>query len=574
MQKSAKYLLVAGNIFLFAATVLFFAVYYPYHVHYQEQYQLFEFTAAYFSSVVSVPGGLADYLGRFLTQFFLYSGIGSVIYALALVLVQTLTFACSRNKSLVNCALSFLPAVALWIFHLDENALLSADVAVILSLLSALAVSKVRRDDVRHICFIVGIPVLYFLFGSLSFVFVCIVACREKPWWGISGVLLSLAIPFAAQYFFDYTLRSLYTGLHYYRFYRVVPVWAWVPVITILITAAVDCTVNHYGKSTARTVISVLILAVIAASVPLALKHQADFDKEELMEYDFLVRFQKWDKIIDEANIKAPDKPLSVSCLNLALAEKWQLADRMFNYFQNGPEGLLPSFVRDFTSPLPTAEAYFRLGMVNTAQRYTFEAQESIPDYQKSARCYRRLAETNIINGDFDVARKYLKPLKNTIFYRQWAKTAEEYLNSGEIFDRSRDLNEISSMRLQNHDFLFSDTEMDSMIGTLMLENGRNMMAIQYLMAYCLLKKDVARFCECYSMIDDGRVPSKSYQEALLLAWVGSHNDFEGLPQYLGGQNTLRINQFIRDYKQGVPADRMEKTYGDTYWFYYYYRYQ
>ena len=44
------------------AVYCFFAFKYPYHLHFQEQYQLFEFSCGYFCSVVSVPGGLAAWL--------------------------------------------------------------------------------------------------------------------------------------------------------------------------------------------------------------------------------------------------------------------------------------------------------------------------------------------------------------------------------------------------------------------------------------------------------------------------------------------------------------------------------
>ena len=38
----------------------FFALKYPYHLHFQEQYQLFEGTWDYFRTVAAVPGGFAD----------------------------------------------------------------------------------------------------------------------------------------------------------------------------------------------------------------------------------------------------------------------------------------------------------------------------------------------------------------------------------------------------------------------------------------------------------------------------------------------------------------------------------
>ena len=61
------------------AVYCFFAFRYPYHLHFQEQYQLFESTWAYFSGVASVPGGLADWAGRFLTQFCYYAPAGAAI---------------------------------------------------------------------------------------------------------------------------------------------------------------------------------------------------------------------------------------------------------------------------------------------------------------------------------------------------------------------------------------------------------------------------------------------------------------------------------------------------------------
>ncbi|KAA6305365.1 hypothetical protein EZS27_042983, partial [termite gut metagenome] len=42
--------------------------------------------------------------------------------------------------------------------------------------------------------------------------------------------------------------------------------------------------------------------------------------------------------------------------------------------------------------------------MINTAQSFAFEAMEVIPDYQKSVRCIKRLAETNLINSQYEVA--------------------------------------------------------------------------------------------------------------------------------------------------------------------------
>ena len=77
------------------AVVLFWGLAYPHHLHYQEQYQLFLFDSTYVWEIVKLPGGLADLLGRFCTQFFLFAWIGALMIAVLLSLIQLLTMALS-----------------------------------------------------------------------------------------------------------------------------------------------------------------------------------------------------------------------------------------------------------------------------------------------------------------------------------------------------------------------------------------------------------------------------------------------------------------------------------------------
>ena len=93
-------------------------------------------------------------------------------------------------------------------------------------------------------------------------------------------------------------------------------------------------------------------------------KYGIGLNKEEVMGYDYHVRMQEWDEVIAMAEKKAPDTPMSVSCLNLALAMKGQLPERMFSFYQRGKEGLLMSFVNDFTIPLVAGEPYYYLPLI------------------------------------------------------------------------------------------------------------------------------------------------------------------------------------------------------------------
>jgi hypothetical protein len=415
--------------------------------------------------------------------------------------------------------------------------------------------------------------------GPLAVVFVLTTVFREMRntklnWLFIAGMIaVAVLCPLIAQYFFPYPLGRLYAGIHYYRYHNIMPGLIWAAALAATLVVLLSCPSMRILPPRWGITPGLVLFAVVAGLGTLLTSRAYDAAKEDWMRYDFMVRMQMWNRIMLRADAKNPDTPKTVSCLNLALGKTGRLPDSQFEYFQNGPDGLLPPFSGDHTNPVSTSEIYWHLGMVNTAQRFAFEAQEAIPDFQKSARLYRRLAETNIVNGDWDVARKYLKALHNARFYRQWADETATLLDAGTIFEKRPELTQARAYRLQEHDFLFSDTEMDSMLGLLNVEHPENEMALSYLMAWCLLRKDLDRFVECISLVKAPMMP-KAYQEALLLRWVLTHSDFNGLPPYIAPAHAVRINRFITDLKAGNPEDKMREAYGDTYWFYYYYRYR
>ena len=161
------------------AVLLFFGLAYPQHLHYQEQFQLFLFDSTYVWDVVKLPGGVADLLGRFCTQFFLYAWVGALIIAVLLTAVQLLTLRLASWGRLY--ALSFVPSFLLWLFLLDENALLGGVWAVLLTLLASWAFDALPRNGwLRHVLLIVAIPVLYWMVGPVCLVFFLLQAPHLK----------------------------------------------------------------------------------------------------------------------------------------------------------------------------------------------------------------------------------------------------------------------------------------------------------------------------------------------------------------------------------------------------------
>ena len=577
MSRSQKIAALAMTVLTGIGIFVFFAFRYRYHLHFQEQYQLFEWTGAYFADVARVPGGLADWLGRCLTQFFYHAPAGAALLAVLYCGVQLAVWAACRRKTLFTYVLSFIPALLLGVFFCDENALAGAIVALALPLAVAALCQRVASRRGRRILELILLPVLYMACGPLGILFAVAAVCREvadgegKPWLFAFGMLAVAAVTvLVAWRVFPYPFNRLVQGIHYHRFHNILPGLLYAAAVAAALVVLVSCLKAR--KPLKGIVVPALLFVVLAAAGAFATLRVADPVKEEWMRYDFMVRMQMWNRILQQADRKNPDNPKTVSCLNLALAKTGRLADNQFSYFQNGPEGLIPGFKGDFTNPVSTGEIFWHLGMVNTAQRYAFEAQESIPDFQKSARFYQRLAETNLVNGDTLVAMKYLKVLEHTTFYRSWARETAALVADGTLFEKRPELAQVREFRLKEHDFFFSDTEMDSMLGVLQVEHPENRMALDYLLSWCLLRKDLTRFAECLQMVDTRPLP-QTYQEALLLLWVFTHQDFNGLPETIAPVNVQRINRFMADANAGKSEAVMKAAYGNTYWFYFIFRY-
>jgi len=138
----------------------------------------------------------------------------------------------------------------------------------------------------------------------------------------------------------------------------------------------------------------------------------------EELEYDFLLRQGKWEEIIDKSQ---QDKTMLLSCQNAVRIALWKTGRLELHDMQSclmNPKEVLSSR----TSAYMMSDIYMMIGQVGMAQRATFDAMESIKDYDKSGRSLMRLTETSLITGRPEVALKYIRLLERTLFYRNWAK--------------------------------------------------------------------------------------------------------------------------------------------------------
>ena len=593
---------------------LFFWKLFPYHLHFKEQFQLFLFTQDYLVETVSRPGGFSNYVSYFFTQFFISSFVGALLMSCFLTGIQLLVYAIIRkirkSKSSVGSLLSFLPALLYWYFLCDENTQIAGVIALLLALISTLIGISLKSHSARRIYLFASIPVLYWLAGGVVLLSVLLLIFYE---WcsrrdvarnvstmrnisincilSIAAIAITVSLPFITKYFLaQYTLERYWWGPDYVFYVNDSPFaisYSWI--LTFLIVVGVSFLpkaksvkpksfmrkIGYWRRPIFNSVIQLFILLFCIYFVILKNAYPQNLVKEEIMAYDYHCRMQNWDKIIKIADRKSPTIPMTVACLNLALYKTGQLPEKMFSYYQNGPEGLLPAFRRDFMIPTVGGEPYFYLGFVNTAQRFAFEAMESIPDYQKGARSIKRLAETNLINGNYEAAAKYLNLLEKTPFYKKWAKYTRTYLYNDAKIDAHPTWGEIRRFQI-DEDFMFSDGEKDMMLGIFFQRHPDNRMAYEYLMAYTLLNKDIRNFPIYLRLKKNFTYPEipKSWQEALIYVWGLQHDVMDdSLPFPV--RNTIKQNavDYAKIYtSMESPEPTLRKHFPKTYWYYLHFR--
>lgn len=587
MIKSWKPLL---SLLFGVAVVIFWSVPYMSGLCFQEQYQMFLFDIGYFLERIVLPGGLADYISEFLVQFYYMPVLGGTIIALLLMSIQAISWGLMKQYGMKavfpGYLLSFVPSIFLWCAMGDQNLLLSFVVALSGALLMGWIHNRFHNRLVKVVFELVSTALVYWFLGPVVFLYAALMIgdtlMKGKQnghilsSLGYSACLLILTVAWIllTTQSLQYPLYRIFSGLNYYRYPGTVsPLPLGVMIWTVVVVFFGMVPDGHAWIKKLQQSKVVIALAYVLVIVASWFGIKASFDEMtyDLIDYDFLVRTEQWDKIIEKAEKKPATTPLSVSCVNLALSQKGMLADRLFEFYQNGGEGLLPTFTRDMISPVSTAEIFFRLGMVNDAERYMFEAQEAIPNHRKSARLTRRIIECEIINGNYQVAAKLLRRLQKTLFYSNWANQTMALLGNEKTINQHPIYGKLRKYREKKQDFLFSDREMDQMLGLLFLNDNHNRMAYEYLMCYELLQRDLEKFVQYYPLgrfVGYDHIP-RSFQEILIGNWMKTHSDPRTIPYSVDAQNVNNTLNFIQLYMQNPKNPQLgQQPYVSNAWHY------
>lgn len=579
-----KYKLVAFWLIVFGALFAFLQMCFEYHFYYIEQSQLFLFSEAYIRNKLLLPGGFSMLVAEFLVQFFIRPYVGALVTAVLLTGVGVCTAGIVKRIAPVSglFILYVLPMLALLFMHFDFNYRVQGTVCYLMMMALLCGYMRIRNDLFRLVAGCVLVPVLFWLAGSITVLFagmVCLFeGLRKTPKWYISliGVAEVLLLGVGTVYF---SLMGEYRRVfgpdlyyHYTLHPKEIIYYSWICLPLVFLIAFFVRNKNSLsGKKLFAGISCIAQLAMIAAVLWWGMPKYSDAKTLKLKKLDYFARTEQWDKTIEECKGKLTNF-LYMCHLNMALANKGELSDKMFNFDQRGPQGLLVQWNKSENISCMLSDIYFTMGATASSQEMAFEGYVSAME-DGNPRMLKRLVQTNLIYGTYPVAEKYISILEKTYAYRDWAQSQRKYLYNDEVVE--------SDPILGTRRRMLPDRNSLAMIKglagdlALFLEKGpANSAALQYLGAMYLLAKDLEGFkalVEKYYGTEFLPVLPVHFQEAVIVM-------SEKEPDYWKRFNVSEtIVARFTDYKKQVLANRnnsaiaglLNRSYGNTYWFYF-----
>jgi len=254
------------------------------------------------------------------------------------------------------------------------------------------------------------------------------------------------------------------------------------------------------------------------------------------------------------------------------LAQKGLLPEKLFDFYQPFSLGLIPPVTpeQNWQSIFVSNDVFYLIGDMNRTQHSAMLGNTFSP-YQRSSRMMRRLAEINLVTGDSAAATKYLRILSKTLFHKAWAEKQLKMLQSGKaenwLTSKRRQIADADMLRKSN-DYLPSLKFMAE-------QRPDNTTAVDYLLCYLLLNKDLKQFREDYDRfyLNQNRKAPKVYAEALLAQLVASGATQNQVMKYNIDAKTIKqFAEYTNEYDQSSGnSSALNGKFAHTYWFYYHF---
>ena len=549
--------------------IVFWAFVYPYHILFTEQLSLFLYSSGYLREYALMPGGWAEYVGNFLSQFYINKWTGALIQTLLFVALTVLARGILKKIGATGNILliSLFPALLLWALQLDNRFTVGNSLMFISPFALTLLYINISSIFTRRLAFSIAIIPVYLISDAIatcSLYVACVIyeLFYAKDKWRYSTTVWLIAagaMPPLWQKVYIMHNDVLYQILNY----QLVDDIKYVPLILLAFTPLCLLIFRIAGRqqlallTATRANKFVLAFCIVGIFSCGAYLFSKTFDLLEEQKFGMHFSFTQgnWERVLKiNQRIKNPDQHTAYFA-NMALSKQGMLPERMFHYSQTDENGLLLLRMWNDFNLRYGSDYYHHVGILNEAIRWIYDAHISRSrgmDYHTLT----RLALWNKEAGYEPLAAKYFDILENTLMYRSFAKR-----------QRSKPTPENIANNREMVDFYIGGREILVDMAYHFDNNLDNEVIRDFLLCYLLLKKDLPKFLELFnfSFSRELKIP-QVYQEALLMI---AHMGGADIRNYhVDAANVQRFSN-LNDLANRGNREALKKHFGNTWWYYF-----
>ncbi len=567
---------------------------------------------------LGLPGGLAIYAYGFLSQGFHYSWLGALLIlltALGLSALARLHYVRAGHSS--AGILPYLPAIMVLMMYNHHDHPLEVCLTLSLGLLSSLVFEKMpqRRGLLRIVIFCLLGGMNYWLAGTGSagvFALMTVIyLLRSRAW---PAALLALPVTagviwILADYVFYLSPRQAFLTLTPFCRDWVEGLGLFSRVLILLLYAFVPATVSllglwrlvpawkgragrarpRKGKDrkarvvyTSRPAFLAHARRLVRPAVPVALLLvglYASYDKvhSRIVVMNALAQQGRWPEVLRQAG-RLPRNVYSIYAnhdIDRALYHTGRLGYDMFCFPQN-PHAFLLTHEEEEScmTQLKMCDTFTELGNVDLAEKLASEflvAKGHLP------RVLERLAWIDIIKGQADTARVYLRALKKDLIYRGRAEALLNGLDHGFGPAEAADIRRVNSYIRRRENGQLNQESIEEMLTGLLEQNPHNRMAFEYLMACYLLAGRVDKVTASMKHLQGlgyREIPTL-YEEAMLIYYAAQRRPLDPDKPVVSRRTIeryerfVRLNNSLRTYNPEPVVQQLTGEFGTSYFFYY-----
>ena len=527
---------------------------------------------AFFQGFVGRPGGLVEYLSALCSQYYYYPFWGPLVLTVVAFLAYLFSDWLIRLGGSAGARpLRYVPPLLLLIVCNQYTFRLENCIAPVAALIAAagyaLAARRVHAAPIRLVLFCAAAGGLYYAVGGPFVLFV--VWCglyellgRRRYVLGGSCLLIGLCIPLLGMCLFNVTLVDAYTrpsgllpsektafGVYsskgalsegyslrgtwgesrslgepvktmalaaFYLFFILVavclPFRRWLASLRSALASRTGKVGRYCLGGRLTPVYGLLALVTAGACVAWC---TPDRSARAMLRANYLARMEMWPEFLEQIeSYPSREYPGSVMLdINRALFETGQLGNKMFAYPQKHDTLLRLGSLA--ASCKGGCEILLELGRINEAEHAALEALEITGDRPETLRL---LATVYIVKRRSETARVFLGALSKDVVHGQWARECLRRLDEDPLLSSDPKIRRLRSIMPLTDMPLDSDSH-EKMLLALMARNPKNRMALEYLMAYYLLKRRGGKVACNISRLDDfnERAIPEHYGEAILV---------------------------------------------------------